>query len=435
MNNKRLINTILGVIFALLAFSACDGMTDNYKQYVESGEKVYPAKANFVQAFSGKNRIRLQWLITSDPSITSAVIYWNNKRDSKNITVNRTSGVDTVSVMLDNMPEQTYNFEIYSTDADGNKSVAAQIIGTVYGDKYRNTLLNRAIQKIEATDDGDLNIVWGSAETGNISQTVIYTDNKGNKQTVEATVNNSETLLEAPDFDKSFIMATVFMPDSFALDTFMVTAQTVSFTVQETSAEIDRSKFSVKDLPGDHSENNNATNSLDRIWTNDYGTAGTPFISKAWALTACDDLVPFPYWFTIDMGAAYNISELTLYQRGGADLYKNSNLKLFEIWGAAEVDENYNPNEHNNVFDDNWILLSQCEIVPPTDAGTWAAVAAEGHTYDLRVNGQLQNIRYLRIKAIDNWQPLTGTCPTVKKRTYINIAAIKLIAVQRIVIF
>jgi hypothetical protein len=419
----------------LCGITSCGDITDNYRKYFEGGEIIYPAKADSIQVHPGKNRIELQWLVMSDPSISSAIVYWNNRRDSKTVSISRTSRVDTVKVMLDNMEEQTCTFQICSMDGAGNRSVSAEVIGTVYGDKFRGTLLNRAIQRIDVTGEGDMNILWGTAETGNVGQAVVYIDREGNTKTLHADVSDANSLLEKPDFSKGFSLATIFKPDSAAIDTFMAAAQTVALTVQEISTEIDRSGFSVKNLPGDHSENNSATNSLDRIWTNDYGTAGTPFIAKAWALTACSDLVPFPYWFTIDMGAACNLSSLTLYQRGGAELYRNSNLKLFEIWGAAEVDETYNPYNNGGVFDSSWIRLAECEIIPPADQSTWAAVAAEGHTFDLRVNGQLQNVRYLRIKAIDNWQPETGTCERVKKRTYINIAAIKVEAVRRAVQF
>lgn len=416
---------------------SCDQMTDNYKPYLEGGEIIYPGKADSVQVHPGKYRIELQWLVISDPSVSSAKVYWDNKLNSVQVPIVRTGKVDTVKALLEDMEERVYTFEIQTFDDAGNKSVIQEAIGTVYGDKYRSTLLNRAIWDLKIIDEEDLEITWATADANTVSEELIYTNTEGRTETVICDVANNTVLLRSPDLSEGIKMTTVFMPDSMAIDTFKTAFEEIKYEVVETSAEVDRSRFSLKNLPGDENTPNSATNSIDKIWTNPYDINATPFISKAWALTACNDLVPFPYWFTIDMGAAYNLTSFTLFQRSnnGNDLYKSSNLKKFEIWGALEVDEQYNPKDHGDVFDDNWILLQECEIIPPVNQSTWLAEASLGHEFNLRINGKAQKVRYLRIKAIDNWQPENGSCPLVKKRTYINVAAIRLDAVQQVVQF
>jgi hypothetical protein len=408
-------------------------MTNNYKEYLEGGEIIYPGKADSLTAHPGKNRIELQWLIKSDPSISSAIIYWNNKEKSREIPISRTQGTDTVKVLLENLEEQTYTFEVYTLDRDRNKSVAAEIIGAVYGNKYRSTLINRAIRRINITKEGDLEITWETADAGTLAEELTYTDINGKTNAISVDASLDVVCLENFNPSASLWLSTVFIPDSTAIDTFKTTFEEIAFEVKETIAEVDRSKFSLKNLPGDKNEPNNVANAIQQIWTNAYSCDGTPYITRAWAITACDDLWPFPYWFTIDLGAAYNLSSFTLWQRGGAQLYANNNLKQFEIWGALEVNEAYNPSENGDIFDSNWILLESCEIVPPVDPSLWASTAAGGHEFDLRVNGETKRIRYIRLKAIDNWLPETGSCPLVRKRTYINIASIRLDAVQRVI--
>ena len=119
-------------------------MDDNYKEFVKGGEIVYLGKADSVQTFSGKNRIKVTWLLLSDPKINKSVIYWNEKQDSLVVAIERSSGIDTVSVFLENMAEQTYNFEIYNYDSSGHSSVKQEAIGTVYGDNYASSLTNRS---------------------------------------------------------------------------------------------------------------------------------------------------------------------------------------------------------------------------------------------------------------------------------------------------
>ncbi|MDR2385329.1 MAG: hypothetical protein LBD80_06690 [Tannerella sp.] len=421
-------------VFIAASLASCDNMTDNYKKYLEGGEIIYPGKADLVTAHPGKNRIELEWLLKSDPSVTSAIIYWSNKEKYKEVPVSRTSDVDTIKVMLENMDEQTYTFEIYTFDRLGNKSVVSEVTGAVYGDKYRSTLMNRAIRELNITDDGNLNISWETADEGTRAEELTYTDMNGITCTAIFDVSEQTVRLENFNPDQTLRIATVFTPDSAAIDTFKAAGELIDFDVFETIAEVDRSKFSLINLPGDKNEPNSANNAIQQIWTNTYSCDGTPYISKAWAITACNDLWPFPYWFTIDLGDLYNLSSLTLWQRGGNNqLYANNNPRLFEIWGAAETDITYNPAEHGNVFDNNWILLESCRITPPDDPALYTSTAAAGHEFDLRINGKTKKIRYIRFKILDNWLADSGSCPLVKKRTYINIASIRLDAIQKII--
>lgn len=435
--NKRIrrrtfIKKAVAACLLLAGCVACEKMTDSWKHYIEGGEIIYPAKADSIEVHPGNYRVELQWLILSDPTVSSAKVFWDNRSHSVDVPIVRTGPIDTVRVMLNDMEERVYTFEIQTFDNKGNKSVSTEKIGQVYGDKYRRTLLNRAIQEIEITEEGDMKIIWGTAEAGAIAQEVVYTNTNGNTDTIVINATEEITLLEQYDLRKNFKCNTTFMPD-MAIDTFKLAFEEVLFDIQETEWDVDRAGFSLKDLPGDHNQHN-GSNTVNRIFTNDYTTTGTPFISKVWGINDCDNLVPFPHWFTIDMGAAYDVSAFTLYQRGrgnGTELYINSNLRVYEIWGALEVDETYNPHDHGGVFDDNWIYLGTYEIIRPDDPSTWIAEAAKGHRSDLRVDGLVKRIRYLRIKSIDNWQAETGSCPLVKKLTDINIAAIRVISVQQ----
>jgi hypothetical protein len=431
MNIYRIIKATMFLCVLGLFIYSCEDVESTYSDFLEGGEITYPGKADSIIAYPGDYRIKLSWLLMSDPTVTQSKVFWNNKNDSIEISFERIHEIDTISVLLTNMDERAYTFDIYNYDVDGNKSVKAEALGTVYGDIYRSTLLNRFVQNV-SLDNDDLWVEWGVAEETSVGQQITFYDVSGDSHSIYSSNDQQHTKLENIDLNKGFGYSTLFLPDSLAIDTFQSTYEEKNLEVTETVDEIDRSSFSLKDLPGDENTPNKAANSIDNIWTNDYDIDATPFISKAWQIGDCENLVPFPYWFTIDLGTAYDVTSFTLFQRGGSHVYDNNNLREFEIWGALEVDEEYNPKDHGGVFDNNWILLKQCEIIRPADESTWIDEARKGNGFDLRVNGKAQKIRYLRIKAIDNWLPETGPCE-VKKRTYINIASIRLEAVQTFV--
>lgn len=425
LTKLMLLACLLGFLFS------CDEMTDNYQEYLEGGEIIYPGKADSVKVFPGKYRIGLSWLILSDPSITSSVIFWNNGQDSTKIPVNRSAGIDTISIVLENLMELPYTFNIITLDGQGNKSVSTEVIGNVYGDIFRNSLLNRAISELQYSELNGLNLVWANADAGTLGERIIYTKNTGKKDTIDCDVETESILLADYDPATLFSYTTIFVPDSMAIDTFMTAMETIDPDIKKEEKEVNRSLFSLYELPGDYSVSHTSSSIVDLIWTNEAAvTNGSTYISSVNGHS-------MPQWFTIDLGKSFELTKFKLFQRGGTGssvnrFYAGGNLKEFEIWGAIEPDENYNPDENGGDFGDTWELLQTCTVQRPsgdfkatsskrednTDEDVEAAIA--GHEFSLNTQGQ--KYRYLRIKAIENWD--------YADRPYVNIAAINLWAIQ-----
>lgn len=422
----------LAIMYAItIHLSSCDKMTDNYQEFLKGGEIVYPGKADSLKVFPGKYRIGLSWLITSDPTITSAIVFWNAGKDSTLVPITRTSGIDTVNVILENLQELPYTFNVVTLDSKGNKSINTEIIGTVFGDIYRKRLLNRAIKGFTYTGNNMLTIQWVTADKGTLGEEIIYTDLNGASHTVISGVNSDEVQLEKYNPESGFSYTTVFTPDSMAIDTFKTAVEVIKPEIKKVEKEINRELFSLYELPGDYSVPNATANTVDKIWTNpkSLSESGT-YISKVSGH-------PMPQWFTIDLGAVYELSRLKLFQRGLSEgtnvtrLYAGGNLMEFEVWGSLSPDLNYNPDDHNGNFGDSWVLLQACTVNRPSGnvipAGATRgdntsediAAAAAGHQFILE---NATEIRYIRIKAIKNWDSAA--------RPFVNIASIDLSAMQ-----
>ena len=224
---------------ALLAITsvleACNKMDYTYKKFLKDGDIVYPGNADSIQIFPGKNRIKLTWLLTSDPTIVMSRVYWNNKADSVNVPVSRGQGVDTISVIIDSLDEGFYNFEIYTYDNNGNSSVGADTIGQVFGKVYSESLHNRIIKKLY-WDSDTAYIQWYDPATGAINLKLNYTDADGTSHSL--TVPNSDTATSLPNFKfhDGFDYVTGYLPDSLAIDTFFTAS--AHFTVDDTLSVI-----------------------------------------------------------------------------------------------------------------------------------------------------------------------------------------------------
>lgn len=433
-NRNGWLSPVLGLMIictSIWGFYSCDDMTDNYQQFMEGGEIFYPGKADSIHVYPGKYRVGLSWLILSDPSVSSAKIYWNNNNDSILVPIERTTGIDTVQVILDNMMEQSYTFSVVTFDKQGNRSVNAEVIGSVYGDKYRRTLLNRAIKKISYLEDEGLNIKWEAADEGTVSEEIVYEDNDGEVHTESYEANIDSIWLRNYKASQGFIrLSTVFIPDSMAIDTFKTASEQIVLEIKKEEKETDKTLFSLYPLPGDYSEPNAAANNIEQVWKNANALSeSSTYISKVGGHV-------FPQWFTIDLGADYELTKMKLFQRGNSAsnatrLYAGGNLMEFEIWGSSDPDPNYNPEEHNGEFGDSWVLLQTCKVNRPSGntipAGATRndntpediAAASSGHEFYLE---NAEKVRYIRIKATKNWDSAN--------RAFVNIASVAFWAMQ-----
>lgn len=223
-------NYTAGVITAFLFFIAACSKMDEYKdKFLAGGEIQYTGKADSVKFHSGYNRVQLSWLILSDPKVSRAKVYWNYRRDSVEIAINRTTNVDTVRLLIKNLPEGTYDFEIFTFDKAGHSSIPSPINGKIYGERYEATLLPRGIDYansgIGSMDDPDYHlgiITWRafSATDGVIGMEMKYTDEDDNDQSVITPAEEMKSYLPKylPGSDISF--RTLYQPDSLAIDTF-----------------------------------------------------------------------------------------------------------------------------------------------------------------------------------------------------------------------
>jgi len=206
------------VVLTAGGLSSCSDM-DDYKKYLPDGEIRYVGKADSLRLHSGKGRILLSWLLIGDPNVNKCKVYWDNRADSVEVTVQRTSAVDTVFLMLDDMQEKTYNFEIYTYDHEGNRSVGVFKNGNVYGEKYQASLLPRVATEAWF-EDGSGILKWSVADDQVVGVELEYTSVSGdlNRQLIPP-VDTQSTLASFKE-GTAFKYRTLFLPDSLAIDTF-----------------------------------------------------------------------------------------------------------------------------------------------------------------------------------------------------------------------
>lgn len=213
---------ITGCLFFLITLTACTEW-DDFRKYQVGGEIVYPGRGDTVLVASGRNRTQLLWVLSADPSVAKFRLYWNNRADSLEAPVASNRIGDTVKIMIDPLPEGAYNFEMYSLDAKGNKSVPLRFNGRTFGTHYETGLLNRSISSTSYdTTLKVLKVNWNVPDTVNVNTELKYvaTDSKPKTLLVGATVNVS--VISDWKSGTALSYKSSFKPDRKAIDVFTV---------------------------------------------------------------------------------------------------------------------------------------------------------------------------------------------------------------------
>ncbi len=212
-------NILLLLLIGILTTMACTKM-DDYKKYTNGKELVYAGKPDSLSAFSGKNRVKLNWNLVSDPKITKAKIYWNNRADSMVVPITRTSGVDKITVILKDMREGNYSFEVITLHDDEVHSVSSYVSGRVYGANYAATLLNRGLQSTSSLANNGFKFNWGLMESTALGVEVNYISTDDVKKQHMVSIKENVTTLATVKRPSEIHYRTLFKPDTLSIDTF-----------------------------------------------------------------------------------------------------------------------------------------------------------------------------------------------------------------------
>lgn len=209
----------LGLIIGSFILYSCDGMNSLHQEYIDSGEKIYAARIDSSVIRSGYKRQQLDLFFLAQ-RIERGKITWNFKEDSVEVEF-PAPGKEPFSVSLPDMQEGDYTYELITYDKYGNTSIPMELIGKVYGDNYREGLVNKRIESMHLlSDDNEVATMlkWRRSENS-VGVNLSYTNNQGDKVTLFVPETEEETILtdNIPGTDFSF--STLFWPDTTCVDT------------------------------------------------------------------------------------------------------------------------------------------------------------------------------------------------------------------------
>ena len=357
-------------IISILSITSCDDFMDIHKEYIEGGEIIYAPKPDSVSFIAGKGRILFNCRTYNAPNIRSIDVFWNDGLDSLIIPVELKTGYDSISVILDDMEEKSYTFNIQTTDNFGHKSLFLTYFGTSYGETFHSTLNDRRIKSVSLSDKEGI-IEWYSALNGLMRNEIRYRKNDGSQAVVKMLSADHQVALPDAKAGSSFEYRSLYLPEEECIDTF-ATAWKEYETPFPAEYKYDRSSWEVL--------------SVSDVSTSEGGGMATLIdgdLSTYWQSAYEDGDAPLPHWAVIDMQTPKNISKVELYRRSG-----NKDTKSIELYVSDHPDANAS----------GWIKI-----------GT--VVFGEGDNSSIAISGGIDKSkgRYLKLLLPDsNREPYTS---------------------------
>ena len=391
---KTILNIVITFGICSLLLTSCEKYADNYKDYLDDKELVYPGVIKSPGYRAGNLQTQLYWNPSPDPSITKYVVSWNNGASTLEVPATSHNPSDEVQVLIPNLNEYVYTFTIVSYNAEGNSSVKKEVNNVrVYGATYIATLLNRSYNTLnpyEFLTNGSLQLNFNKRDTMNVSTTINYTNTSGVATTKELGPDVNAVVLPDYKLGTSIKYRSSYKPELNSYDVFNV-SQLSDFPTIIKITQLNKTLFREFRLPTDSPDEYGWV--LSRTWDNITG-------QDQGFHTAGNGL---PQSFTINLGQSAQLDNFRLWQRESA-LYNVGNLKVFEIWGSNS------PNP-NGSYDNTWTKLATFTSVKPSgqprgqnsDADYAFARAGEKFTFPATI----PVVQYVRIKVLETWGAAT----------------------------
>jgi hypothetical protein len=322
----NLVKIMLATFLIATGTFSCADMNDNIKEFLDRGETVYIGKVDSVISCPGDGRHLLKYLI-SDPRAKHLVVYWGvNNSKSKKVAIpahTQEEAMDIVFEGSDALAEGNYTFQIISFDDKGNKSMTVEKIATVYGESYKQKLLNRRITETEVDAiNNNLTLFLSNASSSDeIGVEMTYTDMSGKTVNDYYPAPGANITLTGVDISKGLFYQTLYLPEATAIDTFRTALKRIPVVkITRTNLALNKPVTpSTTNNPGDPLQT--ANNAVD-------GDIGPATTSGRW-LSHSSDSKP---WLEIDLQGEYSISSFKTYNgANGAYGYALSSMRL-QVW-------------------------------------------------------------------------------------------------------
>ena len=375
MKHKFLLLTL-----SVLSIHSCTEMNSIHERYLD-GEIVYSGKLDSLQVRPGYYRAQIDGQTTFLGNSKKVYVEFEDRKESFQIDEELD---DIFSFIIENLDEQTYEFDIQTEDEYGNLSIPQIVAGKSVGNNFINNQESRKLSGYRTKSDGHTYANFaGNSESLNVLYTTLnyQLDNEAFKLDT-IFFNQKEIKLE--EFVPKSIIKTIsyVQSDNHGIDTIALSQ--VDYELPNLPYdELDKRFISLVEMQSDVSGTYNGAIPSQYLFDGNSSWEGNDeqtFLSSPGI---------FPHHFTIDLGVKSTLRKVKLDMPNHLE-FNDNNITSLQIWGRESLNgAETSSNTDESFISSGWKLIKEENLDGENSSST-----------SFMIDPNIGSFRYIRYRVI-----------------------------------
>ena len=341
-------------LIGLVGTFSCGDMDSIHEDYLQ-GEQVYAGKLDTLKIRPGYYRAQLEGQTQFLGNSNQIIIEYDDQTEVYDInTENIENGI--YKMILPNLDEKSYEFNVTTQDELGNLSVSQIVAGSVVGDIFVSDQDAREIDNFSFEDDGTYANFFGNAQSENVIFTIVEYENESDGISKD-TLFYSDSRIKIEQYKPSGNLQTTSVIQSGlnGIDSISLTA--LDYIMPELPYSVlNKNYIRLVNMPSDNPGTYNNANPGEYLFDGDSSWNG-------------DDTFTFnsgpnsiPNHFTIDLGVNTILRRVDI-DMLDPNLDTSANVTAIQVWGRDNLDFAQTASSDEELFiDAGWVLLHEEQI-------------------------------------------------------------------------
>ena len=375
MKHKFLLLTL-----SVLIIHSCAEMDSIHERYL-GGEIVYSGKLDSIQVRPGYYRAQIDGQTTFLGKSKKVHVKFEDRKESFQIDEVLD---DVFSFIIENLDEQTYEFDIQTEDEYGNLSIPQIVAGKSVGDTFIGNQESRKLSEYKIKSDGYTYANFaGNSESPNVLFTTLNYQTSSGVFKIDTIFSDERDILLEEFIPNSKIKTMSFIQsDDNGIDT--IALNQVDYELPNLPYdELDKRFISLIEMPSDVSGAYNGAKPSEYLFDGNStwdGNNEKTFLSSPGT---------FPHHFTIDLGVKSRLRKVKLDMPNHLEFNAN-NITSLQIWGRESLDgAETSSNTDESFINSGWKLLKEENIDGENSTSA-----------SFMIDPNLGSFRYIRYRVI-----------------------------------
>lgn len=356
----------------------CEDMDKIHEQYL-NGEIIYSGKLDTLLIRPGIYRAQLEGHTHLLGNSNKVIVEFDNRTEIYDI---ESDVPEIYSVIIENLEEDFYEFDVSTQDQNGNSSVPQSVSGYAVGDNFVADQSPREINDFTFETDGNYVNFFGNAESEFVIFTTLDYDNENN-EIVRDTLFFNDNRIKLIDFlplgnltTQSYIQSGLRGIDTLALEPISYSLPNVPYS------ELDKEFIQIVDVGGDNNGEYGGANPKEFLFDGNGAWDGN---NQQTYYSQPGDI---PHHFTIDLGVSTVLRKVKL-EMPDAQTNNQNNATRVQIWGKQNIMfTDTSSSTESELINVGWTLMEDVTLDGQNESN---------HSFLI---SPINNIRYVKYRVV-----------------------------------